>query len=565
MLVNLHVKNLALIEEADIDFEDGLNILTGETGAGKSIILGSINLALGAKVPAGIIRKGAGYALTELVFHITDANKLRALAQLALEELSEGEVIISRKITPGRSQIKVNGMNCTVGQVRAIAAILIDIHGQHDNQTLLHESRHLEMVDLFGGAETASARAQYQAVYQEYIRIQEQLSQMDTDLETRQREISFLEYEIHEITAAELRAGEDLELESQYRRMSNQQKIMEEVSTADQLISSGADNARDLLGAALKSVLAALSYDSALQDVSDTLSDAEQLLSDAGRKISAYAQENDSYEEMDFDRIAQRLDHINALKMKYGKTIEAVIAYRDQQQEKLEALMDFDRILQERRDAAAILQEKLGQAAAKLTVLRKNAAQRLCAQIAQALTELNFMNAQFTAEFEETARYMANGRDAMRFLISTNIGEPVKPLSKIASGGELSRIMLAVKTVIADQDELETLIFDEIDAGISGRTAQRVAEKLSRLAGARQILCITHLPQIAAMADTHYLIEKSAETDTTKTDIVRLSEEESISELARLLGGTTITDTVISNAREMKQMADQFKNSRHLQ
>lgn len=555
MLTNLHVKNLALIAEAEINFENGLNILTGETGAGKSIVLGSVNIALGGKVSGDIIRKGADYALTELVFHIDDAKKLRVLEEMDIEELEEGTVIISRKITPSRSQLKVNGMNCTVSQVKAIAAQLIDIHGQHDNQLLLHESRHLDMVDAFGAEKILPVREAYRQAYKEYTRICAQLEQMDTDEDSRQREISFIEYEVNEIRLAELTAGEDEELEACYRRMSNMQRIMEEVSCANQILSSGEDNVRDGLSMVLKSVLSAAAFDNELTDAAGTLSDAEQLLSEAGRAIADYAQRNDSFDETEFIQVQQRLDQINSFKMKYGKTIEAILAYEKAQQEKLDLLYDYDQVLEKLRNEMEEYKHEMEQIALKLTAIRKEAADKLCAQIAQALSELNFLNTEFSAEFEETAQYMSNGRDSMRFMISTNVGEALKPLSRIASGGELSRIMLAVKTVIADQDDLETLIFDEIDAGISGRTAQLVAEKLRELARMHQIICITHLPQIASMADEHYLIEKTVSAEKTTTAINRLTEEERVMELARLLGGSKITDTVISNAREMREMA----------
>lgn len=558
MLTNLHVKNLALIEETDINFENGLNILTGETGAGKSVILGSVNIALGGRVTADIIRKGAEYALTELVFHIEDAQKLEMLRRMDIEELSEGDIIISRKITAGRSQIKVNGMNCTVGQVRQIAALLIDIHGQHDSQMLLQESRHLEMVDLYGGEAVASAKEKFKDAYRQYSALKEQLASLDMDEETRQREISFIEFEVNEITSAGLQSGEDEQLEMQFRRMSNAQKIMEEIAAADHLLNSGEENVRDLLGMAVRSVLAAAAYDEALEPLSELLNNAEELLSDAGRRLSDYAKDA-AFDEADFAAVQARLDFVNALKMKYGRTIEDILAYGEQRQQKLTELYDYDTRLQHLNQDIKVQEEKLDKLAEKLTDLRKKAAKKLCKQISDGLKALNFLNTEFTAAFEKADRYTANGNDIMRFMISTNIGEALKPLSKVASGGELSRIMLAVKTAIAGQDDIETLIFDEIDAGISGRTAQMVAEKLKQLARGHQIICITHLPQIAAMADMHYLIEKSVENDSTITDIKALSEEESVYELARLLGGSSITDTVISNARELKQFAQKPK------
>ena len=296
MLQNLHVKNLALIEEADINFFDGLNIMTGETGAGKSIILGSVNIALGGKVTADIIRKGAEYALTELAFHIDDKKKIAALKDMDIEDAQDGDVIISRKIMPGRSQIKVNGMICTVSQVKSIASLLIDIHGQHDSQLLLKESSHLDMIDLYGGSTVSDVRKRYDVVYKQYREALSQLEQMDTDEESRQREISFIEFELHEIASADLKRGEDEELESRFRKMSNSQRIISDLSTAVQLLSEGSDNVMDMMGIAVKSVIEASSFDESLKSVADSCSCAEDMISDVCRQISDYVNDS-SYDE----------------------------------------------------------------------------------------------------------------------------------------------------------------------------------------------------------------------------------------------------------------------------
>ncbi len=560
MLVNLHVKNLALIEEADINFEEGLNILTGETGAGKSIILGSINIALGGKVPADIIRKGAEYARTELVFHIEDKTQLEALEKIGVEDISDGDIIISRKVTSGRSPVKVNGMSCTASQVRQIAALLIDIHGQHDSQMLLHEGRHLEMVDIYGAEKILPVKEEFAAAYREYARLTDELERMDMDEEGRNREISFMEFEADEIESASLKAGEDEELERRFKRMSNVQKIMGEIAVAHQLLSDGEDSIRDRLGSVVRAVCTAASFDDSLEEIAGLLGDAEGILSDAGRQMADYVQDS-SFDEADFAAVQERLDLINSLKMKYGKTIGDIIAYGASRREKLEELYDYDARLQRLCASAEKQEKKLDEIAERLSELRKEAARSLCEKVSAGLKELNFLNDEFSAVFEKTKRYTANGGDSMRFMISTNVGEPLKPLSKVASGGELSRIMLALKTVIAGQDEMDTFIFDEIDAGISGRTAQQVAEKLNRIAHSHQIICITHLPQIAAMADTHYRIEKTAQDNSTATTIKKLSESESVEELARLLGGSSITKAAVSNAAELKQLAAAAKQS----
>ncbi len=554
MLTNLHVKNFALIEEADIDFNEGLNILSGETGAGKSIILGSVNIALGSKVSADIIRHNCEYALAELTFHIDDEEKIAKLKAMDIEDIDEGDIIISRKISANRSQIKVNGMNCTATQVRQIAQLLIDIHGQHDNTLLLNDKAHLDMVDEFGGAGVGDCKAQYKALYKEYQELLNKLSELDIDEASRQREISLVEYEVNEITLAKLVDGEDEELESLFRRMNNSQKILSDISQAARLLSDGEENAVDCINSALKSIINASTYDDSLSDIVDSLSTAADIISDAARSISDYA-DDCSYDESEYEDISRRLDMINGFKLKYGKTIAAINEYGLKQQEKLDELYNLTDIIDNIRSDIEVKKEELETVAVKLSKARKASADKLCVAVSKGLCELNFLNSEFEAHFEELSECGSNGKDSMSFMISTNVGESLKPLAKVASGGELSRIMLAVKTVIADRDDTQTLIFDEIDAGISGKTAQLVGEKLKALSKDRQIICITHLPQIAAMADTHFLIEKSVVEGSTVTQIKELDETASVNELARLLGGSTVTDAVLANAKELKSMS----------
>ncbi len=554
MLTNLHVKNFALIEEADIDFSSGLNILSGETGAGKSIILGSINIALGSKVAGEVIRRNCEYALAELTFHIEDEFKLRALEELGIEELEDGDIIISRKISANRSQIKVNGMNCTAAQVRQIAGLLIDIHGQHDNTILLNDKAHIDMIDSFGIDTIGVLKAEYKELYKEYNNILARIEELDIDDAARQREISLLEYEVDEIISAKLNVGEDEELESVFRKMNNSQKILSDISVASRLLSDGETNAVDYVNLALKAVINASTFDESLSDVIDSLSTANDILSDAARNISDYAKDC-GYDESEYEDISRRLDLINSFKLKYGKSIEDINEYGIKQQDKLDELYNLTDIISGLKAESDKKKEELIQAATKLTQARKEAADKLCDAVSKALCELNFLNSEFEAHFDEMEECGANGKDSMCFMISTNVGEALKPLSKVASGGELSRIMLALKTVIADKDDTQTLIFDEIDAGISGRTAQLVGEKLKSLSKNRQIICITHLPQIAAMADVHFLIEKCVEDGATVTEIKQLDEEATIKELARLLGGSVVTEAVWNNAKELRQMS----------
>lgn len=560
MLTNLHVKNLALIEEADINFENGLNIITGETGAGKSIVLGSVNIALGGKASSDIIRKGCDYALTELIFHVEDEDKLNALREFDIEDLEDKDVIISRKIMPNRSQIKVNGVTTTASQVRRIASLLIDIHGQHDNQLLLKESTHLDIIDLFGEDKIMPVKRKLKSEYLKYLEIKRQLQEMDIDEEEKRRRISFLEYEINEITGAELTDGEDDELEARFRRMNNSQKILSDISSASCMLSQGEENAQNFVGIAERCVANAAVYDETLSDVTDTLSSVADLISEAVRVISDYADKCE-YDEADYKYVTDRLDLINSFKLKYAKTIPGILDYCSTKQVELDEILRFDEktnALKNKLDESCKILEKL---CCELSDLRKEAAKDFCASVSNSLSELNFLNTEFDALFEKTDRYSANGFDEMHFMISTNVGEDLKPLAKVASGGELSRIMLAIKTCIAGKDKTDTLIFDEIDAGISGKTAQKVAEKLSQISRNCQIICITHLIQIAAMADSHFVIEKNVVDDSTVTTISDINNQDIIKELARLLGGSTITDTSLQNAKEMKNLAQEYKDN----
>lgn len=559
MLANLHVKNLALIEEADINFKDGLNILTGETGAGKSIILGSVNLALGGKAVSDLIRSGADYALTELSFDIESEAVKEKLTAFGVEELEEGQLIISRKITPTRSQIKVNGQTYTLGQVREMASWLIDIHGQHDNQLLLNESHHIDILDAYAKESLAEAKAALKEVYAAYVKQKQELQALDTDEESRNREISFIEFEVSEIESAQLSEGEDTQLEADYQKMLHAQKIMEEMAVVEQNLVSGQDNVCDKLGQAVRALNSAAAYDEQLDGLRATLADVESLLSDVVRMTADYV-EDAAFDAETFQQVQQRLDFINSLKMKYGQNTAEILAYAESRKERLEQLQSHDELIAKLKRELAEKEKRLSGLSAQLSDLRKAAAQKLCAQIRAALQDLNFADVRFEAVFEQTGHFSANGTDNMYFVIAANPGEALKPLSKVASGGELSRIMLAIRTVTANQDDIGTLIFDEIDAGISGRTAQRVAEKLCTLSQKRQVICITHLPQIAAMADGHFMIEKAVQDNKTVTSIYRLLDTQCVEELARLLGGSTITEAVRANAQELCHQAAAYKN-----
>ena len=561
MLLNLHVKNLALIEEAEVDFKEGLNILTGETGAGKSIIIGSVNIALGGKVTKDIIRTGAEYALVELIFD----TKRQDIQQYFLNhDLSweEGQIIISRKIMNGKNIVKVNGETISVTMLKEIASMLMDIHGQHDNESLLKTSRHLEMLDEFGGSEVSEIKKKLCEKYHQYKEMKEKLSEFTEDEEERRRELSFLEFEVNEIETANLTIGEDEALEEEYRKMSNAEKITAGLGGVYEMIDGEDRSIRELVGRSVKEISELCSYDEKIEEFAGLISDIEGLCTDLAREISGYM------DDMIFDgekyyELEQRIDLLNRLKLKYGKTISDILEHKEAAYEKLKFYQNFEEEKVKAQEELKKLDGELSILCNKLTGLREKSASALKENIVKGLKDLNFLEVVFEVEFKKADHYSANGNDVVQFLISTNPGETVKPLSKVASGGELSRIMLGFKSILAGKDQVETLIFDEIDTGISGRTAQMVSEKLKEISRNHQVICITHLPQIASMADSHYLIEKSVHDGKTVTGMIQLSEENSVEELARMLGGAEITDTVRENAREMKRMAQNYVKTKN--
>ncbi|MEZ3446378.1 MAG: DNA repair protein RecN [Lachnospiraceae bacterium] len=550
MLISLHVKNLALISETEVTFGEGLNILSGETGAGKSIIIGSINLALGARADKDMIRTGADYALVELVFQVTDdamAQEIRAL-EIPVEE--DGVIIIQRRIQPGRNLFKICGENVTAKQIKALSELLIDIHGQHEHQSLLYKKNHMEILDSFAGEALSQIKEELKEKYQLYTKLKKELDAFCVDDSAKAKELSLAEFEYQEIEDAGLTAGEDEELESDYRKMANSRQIVEAADKAYQLTGNGEQSAADAVGYAVRELRSVEGYDDRARELADELENIDALLGDFNREIAEYMADM----EFDGERFAQmeeRLNLLNHLKLKYGDSIQAVLQYQTDLGEKIEKLNNADVYKAGLEEQLAQLQTKLESLCQKASKVRSKEAAKLAKDMIAALTDLNFLDVKFEIQVRRKEEMASNGYDDVEFMISTNPGEPLKSLGSVASGGELSRIMLAIKTVLASRDRIPTMIFDEIDTGISGRTAWKVSEKLGHLAQSHQIICITHLPQIAAMADSHYKIAKQAVDDKTVTDIVQLDEKETVDELARMLGSDEITDTVRENAREL--------------
>lgn len=555
MLLNLQVKNFALIDECEVDFNNGLNILTGETGAGKSIIIDSINMCLGAKASRDVIRHEDKPAEVALIFGIENEKTKQLLTEMDIP-FEEDEILITKKIQNGRSVSRINGETVSANQVKKVAELLIDIHGQHEHQSLLNPKKHLEILDEFGKEKLSKVKSEVSRIYKEYDNIKKELDSISIDEETKKREIAFLEFEIKEIENANLIPGEDEDLERDYKRLQNGRRIIDSLSEAYSNTSEGTKGSRsasDSIGEAVRLIAGIAEFDENLSGMNESIQQIESLLSDFNREVSSYMSDNDFSEE-EFMEVSNRLDLVNDLKAKYGKTIDLILKVLEEKKNTLEGLQNSEEHILELKSKLDSLTSELEKETNKLTCIRKELAVDLSASIKEALIDLNFLQVEFEVSFSRT-EYSANGADQIKFMISTNPGEPVKELGSVASGGELSRIMLAIKTILATSDEIPTLIFDEIDTGISGRTAQKVSEKLSLVANTHQVICITHLPQIASMADTHYLIEKNVTSDSTISTINSLSYEESVTELGRMLGGAEITEAVLTNAREMKELA----------
>ncbi len=554
MLQNLYVKNLALIDETEVEFGPGLNILTGETGAGKSLLLGSVNLALGGKYSADMLRSGEKSGLVELTFTVDDERIRRRLEQLDLFP-EDGCLTLSRRLMEGRSVSRINGETVSARVLRDAAGLLIDIHGQHENQTLLQRRNHLSLLDLYAKEETSPLRkemAEKFRIYQELCRKKES-SAMDD--ESRRREAALAEFEVKEIEDAALVPGEDEELEEQYRRMTESRRVTESVAETYQYTGEDArGNASDFLSRAIRSMQEAAEFDGTGSRLYGQLIEIDSLLNDFNRELSEYAKSFEFSDE-EFQETETRLNLINHLKAKYGKTISEILAYCGEKRQRLTELEDYDTFM---RELDKKTEEALGaveKTAEELHKVRERAAVTFAGEIQKQMQELNFLDARLEIRLTDTGHYSAGGKDEAEFYFSANPGEPLKPMGNVASGGELSRVMLAVKTVLADEEDTPTLIFDEIDTGISGITAGKVGEKLRLIGRSRQVICITHLPQIAAAADSHFLISKETDGRTVKTDIALLDEEASVQELARMLGGANVTGTILESAGEMKELA----------
>ncbi|MBO4375590.1 MAG: DNA repair protein RecN [Lachnospiraceae bacterium] len=563
MLISLNVKNLALIKESEVLFSDGLNIMTGETGTGKSLIIGSISLALGGRATKDIVRTGEKEARIELVFSLDNKNQEETLKSLEIPVEEDGIVILKRTIKDGRSIASINSQTVTASTLKTVSEMLLDIHGQHEHQSLLYKRNHMKILDSFAAKEIEEGLSLIRPDHARLLEVRKELEEGPVDERDRTRQVDLLKFEIDEIEKADLKNGEDDELEDVYGRFKNMERLTRAVNDALNLVSGNSgDTAISLVGRGT----AALSDISGMDEQTDRLNtqlcEIESLLGDFSKDANDYLRNSD-FSKDEFETVETRLDLVNRMKAKYGDTFEEIGRSLEEKKKELERLSDIEALRDRLLDEKDMLEERLKKNCGEVSRIRKEKAERLSELMMEALKDLNFNDIGFRIDVRsDEEKITENGFDEVEFMISMNKGEPLKSLENVASGGELSRIMLALRTVLAKEDDIHTLIFDEIDTGISGRTAQSVAEKLNMLSSNHQVICITHLPQIAAMADHHFVIEKHSDEDSTQTTIKELKEEEMISELSRLLSGEAVTDAVRENAIEMRKMAKSKKEKR---
>ncbi len=560
MLRTLSIKNIAVIENVSIDFLNGFNILTGETGAGKSIIIDSINLIKGERAQKDSIRTGEDKARVDALFDLTSSQAKEISDILGMD--IEDELVVSREISvDGKGSIRVNGTPVTLSMLKEAGEVLVTIHGQHDNTSLLLKKNHIGFLDSYGKEPIRETKEKYSLLHKEYKEVLNKIEELSQNEEDSKRRLELLEYQIEEIDTASLTVGEDEELVARKAIIENSYKIADGTTRAYMSLYEGTDRSKsayDTLSDGIKAIEAITGYDTGIEEAYSALCDALDSIKENARFLKNFS-DNLEFATEELDSIENRLEEIHTLKIKYGGTIEAILKKRDEMAEELEIISTSDERIKELKERLDVLYKERQKEAEKLTSLRKESADSLCKEVIKSLSELCMPNVSFGTDFKETD-YRADGKDDVEFVICTNAGEEPKSLSRIASGGELSRIMLAIKGVLAKTSGEQLLIFDEIDTGVSGLAAQKIAEKLWKTSVFSQVICITHLPQIAAMADNHYLIKKQTDGLRTKTQVHLMNEEERIREIARTLGGASITDAALKNACELIELAKKEKN-----
>lgn len=573
MLMHLSVKNLALIDEVNLDFDKGLNILTGETGAGKSIIIDAVNLVLGERADRDLIQSGQEFALAEALFDVKDQpNIAMVLEEFGIDGEEDGTLLLTRELSAsGRNLCRINGRVVTLSVLKSVGKYLVDIHGQHQHQSLLRVEQHRELLDILGGDGIASAKAKVRELYHSWKEIRREIKKLSGIGADGERRKDILAYEINEIEGADLREDEEEELNHERTILANGEKIVNAINSVYQDLYTGSNiqpSATDLLGRALAELGQIAHIEPSLKKLNEGLETLSYQLEDIVFEVRNY-REQFEYDPYRLDEIENRLGEIRRLKRKYGTSIHEIFSYLEDIQDELRLLENSQELLEELTQKERKLFNELLDASGTLSTERKRAAKFFEKQLLTQLGELGMDKSAFTVSIlspedlledeDIRGRVTSKGYDEVEFLISTNPGEPVKPLSKIISGGEMSRIMLAFKTILAQVDDIPTLIFDEIDVGISGRIGHVVGEKMGSISRSRQVICVTHLPQIAAMADNHYRIEKNFVDGHTRTQVNRLDNKERQEEIAKMTGGKTLSKAGLEHSSELLRIAKEFK------
>lgn len=555
MLELLHIENIAIIEAADIEFAPGFNALTGETGAGKSIVIDSLSAVLGQRTSRELIRTGADKAFVSAAF---SGMAPELTEELGIQPEADGTLLLQREIqTDGKNVCRVNGRPVTVGQLRALGARLLNIHGQHDGQQLLDEEQHIVYLDSFGRVESLAIT--YAEKYKNFTDIRRQIGALQMDEAEKARRVDTLQYQIEELRRAKLTPGEEEELTARRGMLRNAEKFLDAVAGADYAL-----NGDDSGGGALSALRQAQDALSGVRHLDDAFGQLYERLGEAYSEVyDIAATVEDKRGELDvspgeLDRVESRMDLLYRLKKKYGATVEDMLDYQARCEAELAQIEDAGDTLVRLEQALSKAEKEARQAAQALSDARKAAADRLTAQILTELQQLDMGKIRFAVDFAEKP-LDSDGMDTVRFLMSANVGEELRPIHKIASGGELARIMLAMKNVLSEQDHVGTMVFDEVDTGVSGQAAQKVAEKMARISRRKQVLCVTHLPQLAAMADTHFSVEKGERGGRTYTEVRRLDREQRRQELARLTGGSHVSQTMLDGAEELLVQAEKFR------
>lgn len=557
MLFALHIRNIALIDDIEIEFQNGLNVLTGETGAGKSILIGSINLLLGDRANRELIRQDADRAEVSGIFYIENDMQRKMLAELGFAPEEDGSVTLSRQLLrDGKNLCKIAGRTATLSELKEVGSLLVNIHGQHDSQALLSSASHIHFLDSFLKDAGKTALTEYQAAYKDWKELIEKSDAFDMDEAEKLRKIDMLTYERDEIRAANLTPGEEDELKAKRDIINHKKRLEESIATALSALCDAEDgpDARQSLSVASQNLEDAATFDPTLTDLAARADALAEEADDLSRELRNYF-ERLADDDQPIDEIESRLDVIYRLKRKYGATVEAIIAHGEACDTELSALQNADAQKEQLLKELSKAETRATSLAATLSNLRKKAAPAIEKSISDVLHFLNMPDAEFSISTSQTDLGLY-GAEQVSFFIKTNAGEDFRPLNKIVSGGELSRIMLAIKSVLTDGDAAQTLIFDEIDTGVSGSAAQKIGRKLRDLSGTKQVLCVTHLAQIAAMAATHFLIEKTTTEGKTNTRVTPLSHNERIEELARIISGDAVTETTRKQAQELIQFGD---------